>query len=75
MCISLGQDYTMYCMLRTRLACVFCIVRACMAANVQCRVCGVRPDDGPDDAAFQVAGVPLGPDGAAIQVAGVLDDM
>ena len=51
----------------------FC--HACMAANVQCRVCGVRPDDGPDDAAFQVAGVPLGPDGAAIQVAGVLDDM
>ena len=39
---------------------------ACMAANVECRVCEVRPSDGPADADFQVAGEP-------IQVAGTLE--
>ena len=39
---------------------------ACMAANLECRVCDVRPSDGPTDADFQVAGEPF-------QVAGTLE--
>ena len=48
---------------------------ACMAANLECRVCGVRPSDGPADADFQVAGEAMQVAGtlAAMQVVGTLE--